>query len=712
LIEVDMPSDLLKDPKEHESDIVKEMGEFGTPKLGEEPSSFRQGIPSWAYPVRKGIEGAYGVARSVLLDPFVSSRKIAGRFQEPKLPQEMTEQQRQQKLKAGPPTLGKAVGAVSEAGTDVLSLMPVVGDEAIVGKVLGKKSIPVLLGTVGGIRRTILRGEAGEVTKKGTPIIDNILNWAKEQYRGRLWTEPTDGFPKKGAQGRFIILKGQAPGTGIKIGNLQSELDFLQKLDPDIKKAHKIYNSNKVLQDYMPEMITPPQLGGRMMFVEQMKPVGWYDIKKLPISEQKKMYANFTKHLERIDAEFNKLDIHFFDDSIVNWGMTREGKPQIMDIGGMSGSWGAKSDSGGRMKAIAEHYFDDAVFKHGPPSPKKVIPPKSVGTTKTIPDPGAPSDSFQRKADEMLAAAEREAAPAGTTTRGQPLEHLERRLEMYKSLEEAWKQRKPKASPLWIDDVKRIQKEIAARKGKAAPLDPSNIAQWGDAKVKGRLKAARTIAKDPDMAAVIQPRIEQLEKELARRQGPGDIVKEMGKRTPGEIEAAKRKVIEDVTSAEDLKGGPVRVETREDIRKAMEDVPQKDIVKEVADPFTMTSKQRDAYFDDWEGAFQKFAPGGELRYRSNSDESLYKIIKDARAEKKRTIVNKATAARHRQLKQDVLDATDELARREGLGMKGGKLDAEGVTKMYRSALARGDEKAIVFWKDKLETMRLKGKRNE
>jgi hypothetical protein len=93
---------------------------------------------------------------------------------------------------------------------------------------------------------------------------------------------------------------------------------------------------------------------------------------------------------------------------------------------------------------------------------------------------------------------------------------------------------------------------------------------------------------------------------------------------------------------------------------------------------------------------KKFGPGGELRYKHVKDTQLHQILKKARADKKRTLVTEATVDRHRELKMKILDATDELARREGLTMKAGKLDYKSVQKQYRSALAKGDEKAIVY----------------
>lgn len=614
IIEVIMPSDLLKDPKEW--DIVKEMGApltepfkhkmisitntpTGDPSELVERTHYPQSFPEpeppdggpfsaldpvhepgdvqslWSQ-IAPGLEKVINFAYDVAAEPVRASGRLMERFRPQKLPQDMTELERRQRLRAGPPTLGRAVGAVSEAATDVASLIPGTAQETAIPKAFGK-SLPVLLGTVPGIRRAIVKGEAGEVSKKGTPIIDNILNWAKEQYKGKLWTEPTSGFPRSGAQGKFIILKGQAPDTGIKIGNLESEMRFLQYLDKDMDKAQKLYNSNTVLQDYLPEMITRPQLGGRLMFVEQMKPMAWHEIRNLPLSEQRTMFANMAKHMRRIDKEFEKLGIEFFDDSTGNWGLTREGKPQIMDIGGMGGLWGAEPETGKRLLERATFYFDEAAYptgnldaaaefadkmkkgilseqelsmpefwvnmekKHGKElfGERQVIPPKKFGTTDVVPDPGSVSKEWQKKADELLASVEREAPPAGKSTQAHSVSHLQRRLAMYESLEEAWQTRNPGESPLWVNDIKKIRAELARRQGKTpsppprtdTPLDPSNIAAWPIRKLQGRLEAARTIAKDPEMATIIQPRIDQLEKEIARRGSgsPRDIVKEMSR---------------------------------------------------------------------------------------------------------------------------------------------------------------------------------------
>lgn len=469
-IEVAMPKDLLKEFAEYETE-----------------SSFRQGEPRWKYLARKGVQGAYDIAA----EPLRASERLMQRLQPPT---------REEIQAEGPPTLGKGVGKLADVVMDVASTVPIVGDDAIMAKIVGKQ-LPMMFGTVAGTKKAIDMGATGAVTKKGTPVINNIFNWIQKKYEGILYTRPTGGFPEKGAQAKFFIFKGQAPGTGMKVGNLDSELRFLRDLDHDLNEAFRIYNSNPVLQEYLPKMYTKPRLGGNIMMVEQMKPMPWYDIHQLPIAEQRKMFINFAEHMEKIDAEFAKLDIHFFDDSTGNWGLTREGKPQIMDIGGMAGLYGQQQDTGYNLLRRATHYFSEGAYppgnaldsaadmagrlgkvteqelslpefwhnmnrKYGLHGFDETLPPpklKEYGVPgKDIPDPGM-TPAFQKKADEILAAAKREGGPPGSRTLTDTESELFRRIELYKSMEKNYKSRHPFGSPLWQDDINRMKAELRRR---------------------------------------------------------------------------------------------------------------------------------------------------------------------------------------------------------------------------------------------------------
>lgn len=330
ILEVAMPKDLLKDPTER--DIVKDIAET-------DPYSWRQGEPRAPYLARKGIEGAYGIARTLLLDPIRSSAKIMERFRDRKLPQEMTEAERQQKLAEGPPTLGKAVGAVSELGTDVLSLSPGVGEEAVVGKALGIKALPFMIGSVPGTKKIIdlgLSGAVGGATKKfpqGRPVMEKLLEWANPKYEGRLWTRPTEGFPPSGAYAEYLIFKGQAPGTGMKVGGLGGELRFLKAMHPDPEVGRRIYNADPVLMQYMPKFHTMPRQGSQIMMTTQMKPISWESIKQLPLNEQREMFIKFAAHVKILGKRLKKHNIELGDMHMSNWGIKADGTPQIMDMG-------------------------------------------------------------------------------------------------------------------------------------------------------------------------------------------------------------------------------------------------------------------------------------------------------------------------------------------------------------------------------------------
>ena len=123
-----------------------------------------------------------------------------------------------------------------------------------------------------------------------------------------------------------------------------------------------------------------------------------------------------------------------------------------------------------------------------------------------------------------------------------------------------------------MDAIKKKQGWTSTSGSDVSTLD---IKKWSISKLKSQLRfVKKENEKSGWLKGKMNSRVRQLEEELGKRrraqQQPKDIVKEMGKRSSEQIEAAKRKRIEEVTITEDLKKGPIRIETREDIRRAME----------------------------------------------------------------------------------------------------------------------------------------------
>jgi hypothetical protein len=320
-----MPKDLLKDPRER--DIVGEMAETG----GDIQSLWSQAKPT----LERGVETAYSFARM----PLTASENIAERFRPRKLPQEMTEEERQQRLQAGPPTLGQSVGALAKAATDVVDIVPGTGQELALGKLLGYKALPFMIGAAKGVGTAIDLGEAGAVTAatkqfaQGRPVMEKLLNWADPKYEGRLWTRPTGGFPPHGAFAEYLIFKGQAPGTGMKVGGLGGELRFLKAMHTDPEVGRRIYNADPVLMKYMPKFHTMPKQGSQMLMTTQMKPMSWAAIKQLPLSQQREMFIKFSAHVKILGKRMEKHGIALDDMHMSNWGIKADGTPQIMDMG-------------------------------------------------------------------------------------------------------------------------------------------------------------------------------------------------------------------------------------------------------------------------------------------------------------------------------------------------------------------------------------------
>lgn len=96
---------------------------------------------------RKGVDLAYEMART----PLTASENISQWFREEYkkgLPQEMTEEERQSRVAAGPPTLGQAVGRGADLVTEMASMVPGTGQEMALGKVAGAKVAAPLLGAI------------------------------------------------------------------------------------------------------------------------------------------------------------------------------------------------------------------------------------------------------------------------------------------------------------------------------------------------------------------------------------------------------------------------------------------------------------------------------------------------------------------------------------------------------------------------------------
>ncbi len=222
---------------------------------------------------------------------------------------------------------------------------------------------PLLRSTPGVIRAMDL-GESVATTAptnkfpQGRPVMDKILNWLDPKYEGKLWERPRAGFPQSGAYGGYHILKKQAPGVGIKHGGLSGERDFLRGFHDDIEVARRIYNADPVLMEYMPKLHTTPK--HTLVLSKAMKPLEWNKIVDLPIPKQRQLFINFTYHARRLGKRLEKYGISAGDTHMDNWGITKEGKVQIMDIGGWSAgnSVGEGLSSGQRLLEKGSWRFD------------------------------------------------------------------------------------------------------------------------------------------------------------------------------------------------------------------------------------------------------------------------------------------------------------------------------------------------------------------
>jgi hypothetical protein len=384
---------LLKDPKQYERDIVKEMGtpltepfkhkvvkitntptgdisemvdsmyypqssrepeppvddSFEMPETGADFSSLWSQI---APTIERGIGTLYGIAS----EPLRASERIMERFRPRKLPQEMTEQERFQKIREGPPTIGKSVGALSDVASDVVGTVPIFGDDVVMAKLASQK-IPFLAGSVAGYNALVDLAESGAVTTKGRSVMEGLLNLFDPKYEGKLWEKVGEGFPSEGAYGVYRRLLKQAPGTGIKYGGLGGERRFLSGFHDDIEVARRIYNADPVLMEYMPRLYNTPKHS--IMMVKDMAPIDWSKIKDLPIAKQRQLFISFAYHARRLGKRLEKYGIQAGDIHMSNWGITKDGKVQIMDIGGWSAgnSVGAGESSGQKLLEKAAWQF-------------------------------------------------------------------------------------------------------------------------------------------------------------------------------------------------------------------------------------------------------------------------------------------------------------------------------------------------------------------
>ena len=123
----------------------------------------------------RAVDLVYEMARS----PITASENIMRKaYDIQRLPQEMTEEERQRKIAAGPPTIGKAVGALGDIVTDVASMVPGAGEEAVAGKMIGTKiALPAMAAILKPQRLkkwTRLLNIIGPKSSRYKPVLDSI----------------------------------------------------------------------------------------------------------------------------------------------------------------------------------------------------------------------------------------------------------------------------------------------------------------------------------------------------------------------------------------------------------------------------------------------------------------------------------------------------------------------------------------------------------
>ncbi len=570
-------------------DLIKEIG--APISLEEEKLSYRQGEPRWKSLAREGV----GFAYDAVVEPIRSYDRLVGRLQDRQLPQDMTEQESQQSLEEGPPTLGKAVGAVSDVVSDFASLLPVVGEEAIVGKLMGKKALGA--------------AAAAGITKTA---------------RGNRWKEIFKQMYSKGRRRTDILLSKKAV---LRMEKIIPE-EFWAKRIGDIEPA----DLQGVLGRYMGGtrrvIVDPAEMRSGTLVHEVGHAVShfMFDVAEpgTALSRLRGLWENMKYQATGLEGKLQQLQ-HL--DGITSQQVQQLRQWEII-------AW----------KASPEEMFARA-WEKAVVQGKQNFRDATKTAARVVNETIEKSADVMDKIDDVVRAANRSADQKNklkslTTAAFEAGDDL------------LW----------WLKDSKYRKEHLIAEIERLYIKENPGATVAALEEFTGNLKYIE---------------VNKLHDIWLRHTKParlsGDIVSEM--KDGGKYSKEWRKA---------------RAKWEAQLKK------NKEISKRL--------DERLAKVEEMKKAGEKFGPGGELRYKHESDENLYKIIKDARREKKRTLVTKATVERHRELKMKVLDATDELGRREGLEIKGGKLSYRAVEQMLSEAMMKGDDKAIAHWRDKLRTM--------
>ena len=564
-IEVAMPKDLMKEIA-----------------LEDETTSWRQGEPRWKYLARKGVGAAY----DIVSQPLRSSESITKKLT---TPTEVT----------GPPTLGKAVGAVSDVVMDVASMTNMGMEESVLGKVAGGIGVAAITKTQRVKRWNELLVSLKKY-KRGSKTIRQTLAGIKRLERRipqELWdtVEDIKIDPKLEAMGQW---------GRTEAGDIKNYMKFNPKT---MRPWTTFHETGHMLSTYLFEK------------------------------------SGLTGALSRVQTHWSFLSGQM--------GLTKE----IMSLAHGLGRYGnlSKTDTKKLDKVLW------LLYKGQPEEIFARTFERAMVKGRTLKD--ATQDSVNVVKDLMKAV---QSFYDDAIKAGAGLEEKAKLSSIFAKIE-----KEIDGLTNWLDSP--VFRRIDAEYKIGQLLQKRGFAPVGSG--TGRTLRGTGAMQMDDVADIIQGWSFLTEKELRDIHGMLDEGKslrsvrqkyplnEAAMAGPQWLEESGR-VVKSVLYGEDPEGVIEKltekgIVPRSDIRRP------RDIVSDMGKkppkkPRKLTGKERDKALDEWLAAGKKFGPGGELRYKHKSDEALYKIIKDARAEKKRTIVTKATVERHRDLKMKVLDATD------------------------------------------------------
>lgn len=548
-------------------------------------------------------------------------------------------------------------------------------------KILDPYSMLLPMGTVKGVQSAIELAEAGARTAKGESVLNKVLNWFKPKYKGKLWTDPGEGFVGSGGYGRYYRLSKQAPGTGIKVGHpyatapLEGESEFLKIFSPDPEMGRKIFNNDKVLQEYMPKFHTTPRAGSKLLYSQAMEPVDWHSLSDLPIHKRRQMVINFFRHAKKLGEQMDRYNMTLYDMHTANFGITKSGKPVILDLGlavksPMTGEGGvsAGTEAVRNMAATVKHYlgegididaFDDVaalgkkldsgkISKAELSSPdfwsKNGIPIDPMATVRTptssiIPDPGTPSSSLMTESQ-----LKREIRAT---------ENMMKRNSIFRGIFA------PKLSKLNAELARRFEQQtIGPRLGAT-----EDITKWSAEKLENRIKALRRLTKDKDIGDLFKSRLATLEKELASKGGKIEKIL-AGKGDYSKI--GDDELMERINTLRHMDAYHGTVGANKQLTAMENEAVKRGLIKEVKD---ITKEVAET--DPFDAFMRGFRRSRATKHQRMSDEDLFKALEKAREDLRAAPANRPNMIM--KLRNTILDLTDELGRREGRNIDRGRL---------------------------------------